>query len=218
MTYIGVKVPHNILKRAWKKYNGKNVNIERDERLWELADEWVTKTIEKEDLDMDDLPSEFNMTELLKAVEDIHGREMAADVYDNVDMDEKTESQCEWVLNETKERGFHTTVYHDWVMEAFEEIDRDGDDSTESHFGICDITNFIRGKEQGATQICVTLWSQAEELGRRDEGHIFKSESFSEMNEVIEENKELMERLFEKLDITEEELPRDIEIFTGVST
>jgi len=266
MSYVGVRVPHHILKRAHRRSLGKKTNPERDERLWRTADVWVAKTLAQEDLSQEDLPEEFSMNDLLKAVEDIHGREIAGDVYDFVEMDEKTEDQCEWVLNETRERGFHTTNYHEWVMEAYEavcaefaddtqggtneekkglvedevdEVDDDRDDSgsesesedsedsdseeeyvddeEESHFGVADVTNFVEDREQGPTHICLTVWSQAEELGKKARGHTFTSCTYKEMSEAVQANTVKVHALLDRLGISEEEHPRVLETFTGAS-
>jgi hypothetical protein len=165
MTYIGVKVPHHILKRAYKKYQGKKINYERDEILWENAYDWVNKMNNGESLSKDNLPRKINMSSMLKAIEDIHGR-----------------------------------------------------DEEDKHFDVVDITEYIEDSKQGPTQICISLWSHAEELSRKESGYLFSSFLFDDVKEEIRNNKDKMNELLDNLNIPEDEFPRDIELITGVSS
>jgi hypothetical protein len=281
MTYIGFKIPHNILKRAYRKSMGKKTNPEKDNRLWKLADRWTAKMMAHEELNESDLPDEITMKELLKAIDDIHGREIASDVYEFAEIREKTEDSCAWILNDTRPGGFSVTNYYDWVTEnvvaiknnnsnssnnnlndksksrldvpketrhsenGSEDVSDEGEDEEEDeeedyednednedkdeedededededdeHFGVVDVTNYIMNKEQGPTQVCFTVWSQSEEMKRKDRGNIFVSCPYAEMMAIIERNKDKVNKLLDKLGITESEYPRTLEIFTGVS-
>jgi hypothetical protein len=226
MTYVGLKVPHHILKRAFRRFRGRLVDEERDGRLWNTADSWVEKTLSKDDLSAEDLDDTgFSMKELLRAIDDIHGRELAADVYEYVDdLDEKTEDECDWVLNERAESGFHLVGYHNWVMDAVNAVTEDknnyGEEESEEdseHFGVADVTLWVEEQESGPVQVCVTLWSEAQELPRRGVGTKFTSSAFSELSRIVQSNLVKLNALMDKLGISVEEWPRKIEVFTGVS-
>lgn len=219
MTYVGMRVPHHILRRAYRRYRGKPVDHEKDDCLWGLADDWVQRTQAKDELSCDELKeTTFSLLDILKAIDDIHGREIAGDVYQYVtDIEDDMDKKCEWVLDELDDNGFHLTSYHDWVMDAVTTIEEDknfiNEDDIDEHFGVADIT--LYGSEDGAVNICITLWSEATIL-KDNFGTKFVSSDLSDMNRIVQANKPKLDAVMDKLGITEKELPRSIEIFTGV--
>lgn len=223
MTYVGLRLPHHILKRAYRRSRKKRVDHDRDRRLWELADSWVQRTLSKDDLSVEELEdSDFSLLDVLRAIDDIHGREIAADVYEYVDdIEEGDEEKCEWVLDPRHESGFHLVNYHDWVMDALTKVEENKDlhvdDDIDEHFGVADVTLCLEGRETGPVQICVTLWSDAVELPKRAIGSKFTRCDFKDVSPIVKANKRKLSVFLDILQITEEEVPRNLEIFTGAT-